>query len=306
MTKFEKRVTAFLLAGLLCIPVTTVPSVSVNAEESDSTVQQEEEPELVVQNEETEVKQDGTEDQDTVNTDAEDGQEVSSNEDAGNDLSDGTLIPIEDEQSEDQKANKNEEKQTEDLQEKNEQNVAAAQQSARNNLSDEEMEEVTLGEDGEPVRMVTEIPESEESVRYLFQPEESGAYYIDLLGTGWFSVYKETESGYEEYIDGDSDFMGEYGSAVVELESDTIYYIDLGYDYYGNAGTVNWKLGRPQEITPGSYEAVISEPGERVHYQLSHGETNAYYIGLYQEADPCIYIQNGGSGSTFFPVDMKY
>ena len=54
MTKFEKRVTAFLLAGLLCIPVTTVPSVSVNAEGNDSTVQQEEDSELVVQNEETE------------------------------------------------------------------------------------------------------------------------------------------------------------------------------------------------------------------------------------------------------------
>lgn len=311
MTRFEKRVTAFLLAGLLCIPVTTVPSVSVNAEGNDSTVQQEEDSELVVQNEETEVQQDGTEDQDTVDTDAEDGQEVSFNEDAGNDLSDETLIPIADEQGEDQKINKNEEKQTEGLQEKNEQNVAVAQQSVQNNLSDEEMEEVTLGEDGEPVRMVTEIPESEESVRYLFRPEESGAYYIDLLGTGWFSVYKETESGYEEYIDGGSDSWEAYGSAVVEFEADNIYYIDLGYDYYGNAGTVNWKLGRPQEITQGSYETVISEPGERVHYQLTYEETNTYYIGLYQEADPCIYIQNGGSGSTFFSsgyevLDEKY
>lgn len=280
MTKFEKRVTAFLLAGLLCIPVTTVPSVSVNAEESDSTVQQEEEPELVVQNEETEVKQDGTEEQDTVDTDAEDEQEVSSNEDAGNDLSDGTLIPIEDGQSEEKKANKNEEKQIEDLQEKDEQNMAVVQQSELNDLSNEEMEEVALGENGEPVRMVTEIPESEESVRYLFRPEESGAYYIDLLGMGTFSVYEETESGYGGFIDGDSSYEDEYGSAVFELEAGKTYYVDIRYDYSGTSGTVNWKLGRPQEITPGSYEAVINEPGERVHYHLIYGKSDIYYFDI--------------------------
>ena len=299
MTKFERRVIAFLLAGLLCIPVTTVPSVSVNAEGSDSTVQQEEDSEFIVQNEETEVQQDGTEEQDKVDTDAEDEQEVSSNEDAGNDLSDGTLIPIEDEQSEDQKANKNKEKQTESLQEKDEQNVTVAQRSARNNLSDEEIEEVTLGEDGEPVRMVTEIPESEESVRYLFQPEESGAYYIDLLGPGWFSVYEETESGYEMFIDGGSSYWAEYGSAVFELKTGITYYIDIRYDYSGTSetsGTVNWKLGRPQEITPGlSYEAVISEPGERVHYHLIYGESEIYYLDIDDSTGAYFQIENGNN-----------
>lgn len=292
MTRFEKRVTAFLLAGLLCIPVTTVPSVSVNAEGNDSTVQQEEDSELVVQNEETEVQQDGTEDQDTVDTDAEDGQEVSFNEDAGNDLSDETLIPIADEQGEDQKINKNEEKQTEGLQEKNEQNVAVAQQSVQNNLSDEEMEEVTLGEDGEPVRMVTEIPESEESVRYLFQPEESGAYYIDLLGTGNFSVYEIINNGYDIYIDGGTSEGNEYGSAVFELKANTTYYIDIRND---SSETVNWKLGQPQKVSAGQYQTVISEGGEKSHYQLIYGESNLYYIDLYQKYDSCIYLQNGDS-----------
>ena len=302
MTKFEKRVTAFLLAGLLCIPVTTVPSVSVNAEESDSTVQQEEEPELVVQNEETEVKQDGTEDQDTVDTEAEGGQEVSFNEDAGNNLSDGTLIPIEDGQGEDQKANKNEEKQTEGLQEKDEQNVAVAQRSARNNLSDEEIEEVTLGEDGEPVRMVTEIPESEESVRYLFQPEESGAYYIDLLGTGWFSVYKETADGYDEYIDGR---YNANESAIFEFDSEATYYIDIGYDYWTMLKTINWKIGRPQDITPGTYETIISEANERAHYHLIYGESDIYHFEFEGVYDVRFYLECGDNKVQFTSASFQ-
>ena len=40
ITKFEKRIIAFLLAALMCSPVTAFSAVTVNAEETQETVQQ--------------------------------------------------------------------------------------------------------------------------------------------------------------------------------------------------------------------------------------------------------------------------
>ena len=235
ITKFEKRVLAFMLAGLLCVPVTAVPSVTANAEEVESTVQQDD-------------QQTGEEDAQTSTSETQ--QPASGNQEdepsggeTGNDLSDGAFVPIEEEQDEtqqngEQEVNENKETQTKNHQEEEEQKKAAAQKTAANNLSDEELEEVTLGENGEPVRMTTEIAESEEAVRYLFLPKESGSYYIDLLGTGSFSVYEKTEYGYEQWIDSASSDEYEYGSAVFELEAGATYYIDISYDYFGTAGAV--------------------------------------------------------------------
>ena len=42
ITKFEKRVLALLMAGLLCVPVIASSPVTVNAEEAENTVQQDE------------------------------------------------------------------------------------------------------------------------------------------------------------------------------------------------------------------------------------------------------------------------
>ena len=41
ITKFEKRIIAFLLAALMCCPVTAFSAVTVNAEETQDTEQQE-------------------------------------------------------------------------------------------------------------------------------------------------------------------------------------------------------------------------------------------------------------------------
>ncbi len=301
ITKFEKRVLAFLLAGLLCVPVTAVPSVTANAEEAESTAQQDDQQpvEEDVQTSTSET-QEGAKEQQPATGNQENG---SSGGEAGNDLSDGAFVPIEEVQDETQldgkqDVNENKETQTENLQEEEEEKKAAAQKTAANNLSDEDLEEVTLGENGEPVRMTTEISESEESVRYLFQPKENGAYYVDLLGIGNFSVYEKSEDGYEQWIDSASSNEFEYGSAVFELEAGVTYYIDISYDYSGTAGAVNWKLGRPQDITPGEYEAVISEPGERAHYHLIYGKSDIYYFDIDETTGAYFCLSNGGNSST--------
>ena len=302
ITKFEKRLLAFLLAGLLCVPVMAVPSVTANAEEAESTAQQDDQQpgEEDVQTSTSET-QEGAKEQQLTTGNQENG---SSGGEAGNDLSGGAFVPIEEEQDEIQQdgerdVNENKETQTENLQEEEEEKKAAALKTATNTLSDEEIEEVTLGEGGEPVRMITEISESEEAVRYLFQPKESGAYYIDLLGTGIFSVYEKTEDGYEQWIDSASSDEYEYGSAVFELEAGAIYYIDITYDYSGTAGAVNWKLGRPQDIAPGEYEAVISEPGERAHYHLIYGESDIYYFNIDDNDAAYFNLNYGDYGSIF-------
>lgn len=282
ITKFEKRMIAFLMAGLLCIPVIASSPVTVNAEETESTVQQDEQ-----RNAESDVQNNAAD----VQTDTGEQQAVPENQEkklsggeAGNDLADGAFVPIEEEQGNGQKNKEQDENITKRTLSENfqgkEQKKDVVQKAAANRLPDEEPEEVTLGEGNEPVRMTTEIAESEATVRYLFRPQERGAYYIDLLGAGNFSVYEMTEDGYEQWIASASSYEYEYGSAVFELKDRTTYYIDINYDYYGSAGTVNWKLGRVQDITPGEYEAVISEPGERAHYHLIYGESDIYYFDI--------------------------
>lgn len=293
ITKFEKRVLAFLLAGLLCIPVTAVPSVTANAEEAESTAQQDDQQPIEedVRTSTSETQEDAKEQQLTTGNQ----ENGSSGGEAGNDLSDGAFVPIEEEQDEtqldgEQDVNENKETQTENLQEEEEEKKAAAQKTAANNLSDEELEEVTLGENGEPVRMTTEIAESENVVRYVFCPEENGAYYVDLLSMGGFQIYEKWDDDYEYPIDGGMSSEDRYDSATVELTAGTTYYIDIGFDYAGTAGTVEWKLGRPEPVGSGTYEAVISEPGERVHYQLIHEETDIYYFDTDWSADAYLEI----------------
>lgn len=293
ITKFEKRVLAFLLAGLLCVPVTVVPSVTANAEEAESTVQQDEE---LSGGEDAQTSVSETQENAEEKQSADDGQkEENLSNGSGNDLSDGMFVPIEEEQG----VKEREETENENLKNEEEQKKYEVQKSAVNNLSAEEPEEITLGENDESVEMTTEIAESEESVRYIFLPKENGAYYIDLLGTGSFTVYEMSEDGYEEWIDSASSYEYEYGSAVFELEAGKTYYIDISYDYSGTAGVVNWEIGRPQDITPGEYEAVISEPGERAHYRLVYGESDIYYFNIVDNDAAYFNLNHGDYGSTF-------
>lgn len=107
-----------------------------------------------------------------------------------------------------------------------------------------EIEEVSLGKGNGPVLISTEISEAGETVRYRFQPEKSGGYYIDLMDQGQFSVYEETIYG-EDRIDGAASTGSKYGSVVFSAEVGTTYYIDVSYNDAGSVGTINWKLGRP-------------------------------------------------------------
>ena len=293
ITKFEKRVIAVLLAALMCCPVTAFSAVTVNAEETQDTEQQETQSDALA---------DGT----AVQDDAAAGdpasdvqQDVPSEGQSVNDLSDGAFIPIQEEQyeevqddTEESEANAVSEAQQ---QAEEEYAVYAAQRAAESNVPDEELEKVAMGENGESVRMTTDISESEGSVRYLFQPEESGAYYLDVIGQGGFTVYEKTDDGEEkqEIADGMSSSQDGYDSEIFEAQTGKTYYIDIMYDYSESAGTVEWKMGRPQDVTSGTYEAVISEPGERAHYRLIYGETDTYYFDVDGSQNGYLHLENG-------------
>ena len=166
ITKFEKRAIAFLLAALMCCPVTAFSAVTVNAEETQETEQQEAQ---------TNVQENETAVQDSVAADeaaSDVQQDTTSERQSVNDLDDGAFIPIQEEQyeevqgdTEESEANAASEAQQ---QAEEEYAVYAAHRAAESNVPDEELEKVALGEKGEPVRMTTDISESEGSVRYLF------------------------------------------------------------------------------------------------------------------------------------------
>lgn len=303
ITKFEKRIIAFLLAALMCSPVTAFSAVTVNAEETQETVQQE------VQ---TNVQEDETAVQDSVVADAaaEDPasdvqQDTPSEGQSVNDLDGWAFIPIQEEQyAEEPDVIYSEESASEEMQQAEEENeIYATERAANSDVSDEELEKVSLGENGEPVRMTTVIGQGEESVRYLFQPEESGAYYLDVVGTGGFNIFEKTDSGVE-YIAGEMSYTGSYASEVFKAESGKTYYIDIIYDYMGTGGSVKWKLGQPKDITVGAYEAVISEPGEREHYRLIYGTTNIYQFKMDNKSDgyssAYVNLQNGDKEYSFW------
>lgn len=293
ITKFEKRVIAFLLAALMCCPVTAFSDVTVSAEETQDTAQQETQSDALA---------DGT----AVQDDAAAGdpasdvqQDVPSEGQSVNDLSDGAFIPIQEEPYEEaqDEIEESEENAVAEAQQRAEEEYAAyaAQRAAENDVPDEELEKVVLGENGEPARMTTDISESEGTVRYLFQPEESGAYYLDVIGQGGFTVYEKTdnEEGYPEISNGISFSQDDYDSEIFEVQSGKTYYIDIMYDYSESAGTVKWKLGQPQDVTSGTYEAVISEPGEREHYRLVYGETDTYYFDVDGSQNGFLHLENG-------------
>ena len=278
ITKFEKRIIAFLLAALMCSPVTAFSAVTVNAEETQETVQQEAQ---------TNVQGDETAVQDSVAADAaaEDPasdvqQDTPTEGQSVNDLDDGAFIPIQEEQYEEEPdVIYSEESASEEMQQAEEEiEIYAAERAANSDVPDEELEKVALGENGEPLRMTTVIEMGEESVRYLFQPEESGEYYLDIMGMGSFNIQEKTDSGVRHITSGTS--YGDYASEVFELQSGNIYYINIRHTYLGTTIPVTWKLGRVKEITSGTYETTISVPGEREHYHLTYGESEIYYFEM--------------------------
>lgn len=143
-----------------------------------------------------------------------------------------------------------------------------------------EIEEVSLGENNEPVTISTEIGEAGETVRYCFRPEESGGYYIDLMAQGHFSIYEETSYGDVSYIDEAVSTENKFGSVVFDATAGTIYYVDIGYDDAESVGIIKWKLGRPQQVKTGSYEAVISEPGGKAHYEVLCEDEDMIYFDI--------------------------
>ena len=138
ITKFEKRVLALLMAGLLCVPVIASSPVTVNAEEAENTVQQDEQ-----RNAESDVQNNAAD----VQTDDGGQQSVPENQEkklpvgeAENDLTDGAFVPIEEGQgngqnNEERDENISQRTPSENLQGK-EQKKAVVQKAAANSLSD--------------------------------------------------------------------------------------------------------------------------------------------------------------------------
>ena len=94
ITKFEKRVIAFLLAALMCCPVTAFSAVTVNAEETQDTEQQE--VQTNVQKNETAVQDDAADTAENSATEVQ--QDTNSEDQTVNDLDDGAYLPIQEEQ----------------------------------------------------------------------------------------------------------------------------------------------------------------------------------------------------------------
>lgn len=300
ITKFEKRIIAFLLAALMCSPVTAFSAVTVNAEETQGTEQQD--VQINVQEDENAVQDDDDTKEDKAAEDfaSDVQQDTASERKSVNDPDDGAFIPIQEERYEEEPdVIYSEEITSEEMQQAEKENeIYAAERAANSDVPDEELEKVALGENGEPLRMTTVIEMGEESVRYLFQPEESGAYYLDVVGTGGFNIFEKTGSGVE-YVVGEMSHTGSYASEVFKAESGKTYYIDIIYDYMGTGGSVKWKLGQPKDITVGAYEAVISEPGEREHYRLVNGETASYYFEMNRYTGAYFELQMANLSTSF-------
>ena len=300
ITKFEKRMIAAMLAVMMSMPAAGLMPVTAYAAETEET-------EADIQQGVSAVKEESVmqESEETENPGQEEQQDaVSSENQTGNDISDGTFIPIEEEEDESGQATEEFNQESEKNTQETERQKPVVKKAATATLSVNEPEEISLGENGEAAMISTKIDESESYVRYLFQPDETGAYYIDLLGPGVFYVYEELSDEYgeyEEHVDSASSYDNEYGSAIFEVGAGKTYYIDIYYDYDNSAGTVNWKIGRPQDVKPGAYEATISEPGGKAHYRLIYGESDLYYLTADYDVNPWIYLEQGeyyGSGSS--------
>ena len=303
ITKFEKRIIAFLLAALMCSPVTAFSAVTVNAEETQGTEQQD--VQINVQEDENAVQDDDDTKEDKAAEDSASDvqQDTTSERKSVNDPDDGAFIPIQEERYEEEPdVIYSEEITSEEMQQAEKENeIYAAERAANSDVPDEELEKVALGENGEPLRMTTVIEMGEESVRYLFQPEESGEYYLDIMGMGSFNIQEKTDSG-ASYIAGETSY-DDYASGVFDLESGKTYYINIRCTQSGGAGTVVWKLGQVQEILSGAYETTIAAPGEREHYHLTYGASDIYYFGMDEDSGGHFTVKlvdEGGSHSSTF------
>lgn len=281
VTKFEKRIIAVLLAVIMCVPTAVIPAIQVKAES---------EKEAVSQNSigKADLQQNAADHADGDNEDdgSASGMENGIADNTGNaqantrknDIGDGAFIPIEEETVDESNLAENAQESA-----VNAQNVQESENSVYTETNNEELEEIVLKPDGQPVRISTKIDTYGEVVKYQFQPEESGTYYINLTGyTSGYQVYKKTEFG-QTWVESSYNRF--------QLQRGETYYIEI-QSYSSESVSVKWDFGKVQDLTPGSYETVISEPGQKIHYRLIYGISDLYcFNGAGYEAN--ILFRNG-------------
>ena len=268
ITKFEKRVLAFLLAGLLCVPVTAVPSVTANAEETESTVQQDDQQtvEEDVQTSTSETQEDAEEQQLTTGNQ----ENEASGGEAGNDLSDGAFVPIEEEQDEktDDKAQQTENNSVSEPKEKQQEDIndTVDAEDLIEPMSEEDMEHITVGRNLEAVTKVTEFSDYEYMVSYSLTAEETGKYYLNLSGDGGIVVWDVTD-GNEDWVYSESNTNG-YLQSGIDLEAGKEYILDVSY--YGSeaSASLEWEMGFVPTANIGINETEIKGSYGRAYYFL--------------------------------------
>ena len=277
ITRFEKRIIAVLLAAFLCVPLSAFPAMPTQAEEADNTGQQQEQQ-------------------------SSDAQENESDQE----MPDNDFIPIEEEpaneavpgqtgtetdKTKENAANEENQGVTEQPQETAAPDTEVAERSPNAGIPDEELPVIEVPTNGASVRTTTNFAEDGYSVRYLFMPEVTGVYCLEI-SSGWFNIYEKAESGetfIEPYNWGDK----------IQLEQGKTYYIDIS-GYTGET-SVEWTFSKVLDVTCGNYEAKIENPGDTIHYRLTYDDENTegiYFFQADQQQDVDIIVYNVGSNSS--------
>lgn len=284
ITRFEKRVVAVILAVILAIPLSGLPSVAVQAEETENITDapQPEQPDMAEEQQE--------------------GEETEQSDE-------GAFIPIIEEEEQEEtgeaegdgtpQAAGSEQQEPEMPAAQPEPSLEPAEKSPNAELPDEQMEEITVQADGTMTRVSTVVEEAGMPVRYRLIPEASGTYYIDLCQYSGVTIYEKTEYG-ETYV---ASGMGwSRSSCRAELTAGTTYYIDIScysQTWEPAAGTVNWAASMCKEIGLGSYTARISQGGDTAHYHLTGVEAGIYFFKLEDSSmnmNEVVYVQVGYNG----------
>lgn len=277
MTKFEKRVIAVIMAVMMCVPAAGTSVVTVQAEEMDGAVQVGDQ-QVAPDQAETEAWSAEAGAADEGQTEEETGASEEAQVQEGNDLSGGAFIPLEDEKADDEteaEETADEAVSEDQTDSEEEQIVTEEEQHVKTYAAPEDTAgTITVGGDNAPVKMTTEITDGT-AVAYQLKVEETGKYYFNVRGEAVYDVYESTADG-EEWKAGGSSWDGALQSTI-DLEKGKDYRLDVGYDYVGTNGTVDWEMGLVP-TAEGDMETEIFEGGAIAYYRLDPKWDGVYYL----------------------------
>ena len=309
ITKFEKCVIAVMMAAMMCVPAAGMSAVTVQAEEA-GTVQtagqqdngtgltggQQLQPGTTAEAENPSQETAQGTVSDDLSQKPETGKSEEAQEQAGNDLSDGVFIPLEDDEDA-QEDNGAADKDTEEdaasapvQDEKEDDELQNAEKDAAQTDKEQTVQEqqskvyadaagtagtITVGGDNAPVKMTTEVPEND-SVKYLIKAEETGKYYFNIREEGRYDLFEITENGEEWYCGNSSWDVGIQDS--MDLKGGKEYCLYIMRDYDSSAETVEWEIGEAPEAAEGENVTEIFAEGAQVYYRINPKDDGIYYL----------------------------